>query len=108
MTDRIIEDLPGGWRGVIHDLAVTLKLAEPTPGEREAMRDVEAHEPAGTSAPPEAIENGAEPDDALNPHAESEIIEPPGWQDPLDMAYGAAEAREALFAACRADPEAGQ
>ena len=31
MTDRIIEDLPGGWRGVIHDLAVTLKLAEPTP-----------------------------------------------------------------------------
>lgn len=45
MTDRIIEDLLGGWRGVIHDLAVTLKLAEPTPGEREAMRDAEAHEP---------------------------------------------------------------
>jgi hypothetical protein len=45
MTDRIIEDLPGGWRGVIHDLAVTLKLAGPTPGEREAMRDAEAREP---------------------------------------------------------------
>ena len=36
MTDRVIEDLPGGWRGVVHDLAVTLGLAKPMPGEREA------------------------------------------------------------------------
>jgi hypothetical protein len=52
VTDRIIEDLPGGWRGVIHDLAVTLKLAEPapgepTPGEREAMREMDVTDPAG-------------------------------------------------------------
>ena len=42
MTDRIIEDLPRGWRGVVHDLAVTLGLAEPTPGEQEAARELEA------------------------------------------------------------------
>ena len=42
MTDRIIKDLPGGWRGVVHDLAVTLGLAEPTPGEQEAARELEA------------------------------------------------------------------
>ena len=39
MTDRIIKDLPGGWRGVVHDLAVTLGLARPTPGEQEAARE---------------------------------------------------------------------
>ena len=47
--------------------------------------------------PPEAIENGAEPDDALNPHAVSEIPEARGApEDALDVAYGAAEARQAL------------
>ena len=49
MTDRIIEDLPGGWRGVIHDLAVTLGLAEPTPGEQEAAREWTREGPGGRS-----------------------------------------------------------
>ena len=44
MTDRIIADLPGGWRGVVHDLAVTLGLAGPTPGEQEAAREMPRRE----------------------------------------------------------------
>jgi len=53
------------------------------------------------------------PADALSPHADADIIEPPAWEDPLDVAYGAAEARQALFDALQrrdaqqADPEAG-
>ncbi len=39
MTDRVIADLPGGWRGVVYDLADTLGLAEPTAGEQEAARE---------------------------------------------------------------------
>ena len=39
MTDRIIADLPGGWRGIVHDLAVTLGLAEPTPGSKKQHRN---------------------------------------------------------------------
>ena len=41
MMDRIIEDLPGGWRGLIHDLAAALGIAELTPGEQEAQREWE-------------------------------------------------------------------
>jgi hypothetical protein len=44
----------------------------------------------------ESIEQGAEPDDALNPHATSDILEAPAPEDDLDVAYGAAEARQAL------------
>jgi len=44
----------------------------------------------------ESIEQGAEPDDALNPHATSDILEAPAPKDDLDVAYGAAEARRAL------------
>jgi hypothetical protein len=32
----VIEDLPGGWRGVLHDLGRNLGLVQPTPGERAA------------------------------------------------------------------------
>lgn len=44
----------------------------------------------------EVIEDGAEPDDAFNPHAASEILKAPAPEDDLDLAYGAAEARSAL------------
>ena len=44
----------------------------------------------------EETENGAEPDNALNPHADREQIEPPAWQDELDTGPGVAEARQAL------------
>jgi hypothetical protein len=83
--------------------------------------DLEAHPELEPDLGPtrEEIAQGAEPDDALNPHADREIIEPPAWQDELDMAYGAAEARAALagalarredaeLAAGQADMEAGQ
>jgi hypothetical protein len=36
MSDYVIKDLPTGWRGVVHDLGVSLGLAQPTPGERAA------------------------------------------------------------------------
>jgi hypothetical protein len=43
MTDKVIEDLPTGvWQGIVHDLAVTFGLREPTPGEKEALRELEA------------------------------------------------------------------
>jgi hypothetical protein len=45
---------------------------------------------------PESIEQGAEPDDALNPHATSDILDAPAPEDDLDVAYGAAEGRQAL------------
>ena len=44
MTDRIIADLPGGWRGLVHDLAVEHGLAGPTPGEQEAAREIPRRE----------------------------------------------------------------
>ena len=62
---------------------------------------------------PEVLGNGAQPDDALSPHADAEIIEPPAWVDELDVGPGVAEARQALFAALREreaqrnEPEAG-
>jgi hypothetical protein len=30
----VIKDLPTGWRGVLHDLGMSLGIAQPTPGER--------------------------------------------------------------------------
>lgn len=54
-----------------------------------------------------------EPDDALNPHASAPFIEPPAWQDELDMAVSPAEASWAVDAAraagalTQAEPEAG-
>jgi hypothetical protein len=38
MSDLVIEDLPGDGRGIVHNLAVSLGLAQPTPGERAADR----------------------------------------------------------------------
>lgn len=32
----VIEDLPTGWRGILHDLGRNLGLVQPTPGERAA------------------------------------------------------------------------
>jgi hypothetical protein len=32
----VIEDLPGGWRGILHDLGRSLGVVQPTPGERAA------------------------------------------------------------------------
>jgi hypothetical protein len=61
----------------------------------------------------EELEGGFEPDDALGVReaAAAPIIEPPEWQDELDIAPGAAEWRAALsrhFAAYpEAEPEAG-
>ena len=48
----------------------------------------------------EDIENGAEPDDALDPYADREFIEPPEWEDPLDTSH-----RELVDAARRAGGE---
>jgi len=44
----------------------------------------------------EETENGAEPDNAINPHADREQIEPPEWEDELDIGPGVAEARHAV------------
>jgi hypothetical protein len=38
MSDHVIEDLPTGWRGIVHDLGVSLGVVQPTPGERAAER----------------------------------------------------------------------
>jgi hypothetical protein len=38
MSDYIIEDLPTGWRGVVHDLGVSLGVVQPTPADRAADR----------------------------------------------------------------------
>ena len=43
----VIEDLPTGWRGIIHDLGMSLGIAEATPGEREAQRQSEQGKEAG-------------------------------------------------------------
>jgi hypothetical protein len=32
----VIEDLPTGWRGILHDLGRSLGVVQPTPGERAA------------------------------------------------------------------------
>lgn len=42
----VIEDLPTGWRGVLHDLGMSLGLAQPTPGER--AHELRQAQPAGT------------------------------------------------------------
>jgi hypothetical protein len=45
--DRIIPDLPTGWQGVVYDLAVTLGLREPAPGEKAAEREKEELQAGG-------------------------------------------------------------
>jgi hypothetical protein len=58
----------------------------------------------------EQLEQGFEPHDAIGrdgrtvaERAADPIIEPPEWEDELDTAYGAADARQQLFAALKAD-----
>jgi hypothetical protein len=60
---------------------------EPT---REAI-DLEAHPELEPDLGPPQPEGP--PADMLDPHADSEIPEPPQVEDELDMAYGADEAR---------------
>lgn len=38
MSDYVIGDLPTGWRGIVHDLGVSLGVVQPTGGERAADR----------------------------------------------------------------------
>lgn len=68
---------------------------QPRPNLRTGSRTVMPTPPTQAELGPtrEDIEQGAEPDNALNPHADSDIPEPPEVEDPLDVAYGAAEAR---------------
>jgi hypothetical protein len=56
VSDYVIEDLPTGWRGVVHDLGVSLGIVQPTPGERDAGRHTTCHGCVGVDNSKEAGE----------------------------------------------------